>query len=48
MNGVYRRYRLELFPKLLKDPSVSSEDKRKYTGIIEKALESGTYVVMWD
>ena len=36
MNGVYRRYRLELFPKLLKDPSVSSEDKRKISELLKK------------
>ncbi len=36
MNGVYRRYRVELFPKLLKDPSVSPEDKRKISELLKK------------
>jgi hypothetical protein len=36
MNGVYRRYRLELFPKLLKDPSVSPEDKRQICELLKK------------
>jgi hypothetical protein len=36
LDWVYRRYKDELFPKLLKDPNVTPEDKQKIEQLLEK------------
>jgi integrase len=36
INGVYRRYKLRLFPKLLQDPSILPEDKQKLKELLKK------------
>ncbi|HET7283354.1 MAG TPA: site-specific integrase [Nitrososphaeraceae archaeon] len=36
LNGVYRKYKLEFFPSLLKDPKVPQEDKEKINNLLQK------------
>jgi hypothetical protein len=36
LNGIYRGYKLEFFPSLLKDPKVPQEDKEKITSLLQK------------
>jgi integrase/recombinase XerD len=36
LNGVYRKYKMEFFPSLLKDPKVPEEDKEKINNLLQK------------
>jgi len=36
LNGIYRRYKVEVFPKLLEDPKVTPEDKQRITDLLKK------------
>ena len=36
LNGVYRRYKMEFFPSLFKDPKVPEEDKEKINNLLRK------------
>jgi integrase/recombinase XerD len=36
LHGIYRIYKTKLFPKLLKDPSISPEDKNKIRELLKK------------
>ena len=36
LNGIYRRYKVEIFPKLLEDPKVVPEDKKKIRELLNK------------
>ncbi len=34
LNGIYRRYKVEVFPKFLEDPKVIPEDKKKIKDLL--------------
>jgi len=36
IDGIYHRYKTQLFPKLLKDPNVPAEDKQKINELLKK------------
>src|SRR5215469_3866592 len=36
LGGIYRRYKTEYFPKLIKDPNIPPEDKQKITELLKK------------
>ncbi|HZD33680.1 MAG TPA: hypothetical protein VE130_00630 [Nitrososphaeraceae archaeon] len=36
LHGIYSRYRVELFPKLLQDPDVTEKEKQQIRGLLKK------------